>query len=130
MNNLDKAINELHQLMLVDNKPSYLTQLNELYECKKKEIEIQQCINRSEALLYSDYAYPALVDLLKDYSNKGYTLDELATKHNLDPTLLKLVLDRCVKDGNVGLHDVLNINEKIVETRYIAKDKLPRPTYS
>jgi hypothetical protein len=36
MNNLDKAINELLQLMLVDNKPSYLTQLNELYECKKK----------------------------------------------------------------------------------------------
>lgn len=130
MNNLDKTINELLQLMLVDNKPSYLTQLNELYECKKKEIEIQQCINRSKALLYSDYAYPALVDLLKDYSNKGYTLDELATKHKLDTTLLKLVLDRCVKDGNVGLHDVLNINEKIVETRYIAKDKLPRPTYS
>ena len=36
MNNLDKAINKLLQLMLVDNKPSYLTQLNELYECKKK----------------------------------------------------------------------------------------------
>jgi hypothetical protein len=130
MNNLDKAINELLQLMLVDNKPVYLTQLNELYECKKKEIEIQQCINRSEALLYSDYAYPALVDLLKDYSNKGYTLDELVSEHKLDPTLLKLVLDRCVNDGGLVLQDVLDYKTNTVSKRYIAKDKLPRPTYS
>jgi hypothetical protein len=42
MNNLDKAINELLQLMLVDNKPVYLTQLNELYEYLIKEDNVQQ----------------------------------------------------------------------------------------
>lgn len=115
MNNLDKAINELLQLMLVDNKPSYLTQLNELYECKKKEIEIQQCISRSEGLIYS-YSDPAIEYLIKSqlnnkYHDTGYTLAELVSKHKLDPALLKLVLDKLVTSGEL----------RIVGDRYVGR---------
>jgi len=136
MNNLDKAINELLQLMLVDNKPSYLTQLNELYECKKKEIEIQQCISRANSLLYSDYAQPALLDLSisqlqNPYTDIGYTLNELADKHKLDPTLLKLVLDNAIKDGVIRfVSGVLDYKTHLVTNRYIGNFRFERPTYS
>jgi len=138
MNNLDKAINELLQLTLVDNKPVYLTQLNELYECKKKEetlkLEIEQSINRAYLLRHSDYVQPVLLDLfklqLKEASlPKGYTLDELVTKHNIDLVLLKLALDQQIKEGNIKLHGVLNSEKHIVEERYYSRFKYEDATY-
>ena len=138
MNNLDKAINKLLQLMLVDNKPSYLTQLNELYECKKKEetlkLEIEQSINRANSLIYSDYVEAAIYDLIKlqlieCYSPKGYTLDELATKHNLDPKILELVLNQHIKNKEVITHDYLNTDKHIVEKRYVGKFNMSGWTY-
>ena len=124
MNNLDKAINELLQLMLVDNKPVYLTQLTELYECKKKEIEIQQCIKRSEELLYN-YSEPAVTELIQSQlrngsRDTGYNLDQLANKHKLDPALLKVVLDSYVNSGDLFMRG----------DSYVGKFKIERSTYS
>lgn len=101
---------------------------------RKKEAEIQQCIDCANSLLYSDYVKPTLEDLIKSqlsnsYKDIGFSLNELSNKHNLDPKLLKLVLDKLVNDGIVGLHGVLNTDKHIVENRYYGRFKITIPTY-